>query len=55
MQKFDHNISFWEKKTFVAEFFLEIAKIVIITSTAGQSVVSAYYRVMGSLKVGILT
>jgi hypothetical protein len=44
-----------KKQHFVAEFFLEIAKIVIITSTARQSVVSAYYRVMGSLKVAILT
>jgi hypothetical protein len=35
MQKFDHNIGFWEKRQFFAENCQKLHKIVIITSTPG--------------------
>jgi hypothetical protein len=35
MQKFDHNIGFWEKRQFFAENCQKSPKILIITSTPG--------------------
>jgi hypothetical protein len=37
MQKFDHNIGFWETRQFFAENWRKSQKILIITSTPGRA------------------
>jgi hypothetical protein len=48
MKKFDHNISFWEKRQFFAENWRKLQKIMIITSTPEMLLAVVFQQAGGS-------